>query len=83
MGYQITITEFRALRAGISACGDSLYMGDWLYTWRVNAGDTEVMAAKAGISYCGDPLRSWGSRYLKCKFNQLSPHTIVQIGYSE
>lgn len=84
LGYQITITEFRTLRAGISACGDSLYTGDWLYTWRINAGDTEVIAAKAGISYCGDPLRSWGDRYLKCKFNQISPpHTIVQIGYSE
>ncbi|MBO1929616.1 hypothetical protein J4731_19485 [Providencia rettgeri] len=58
-------------------------MGDWLYTWRVNAGDTEVMAAKAGISYCGDPLRSWGADILNANSINYPPHTIVQIGYSE
>lgn len=84
LGYAITITEFRQARAGISVCGDPLNGEEWPFVWRVNAGGTAISYAQAGISYCGDPLRSWGDRYLKCKFNQLSPpHTILQVSYNQ
>lgn len=82
LGYTITITEFRPARCGISACGDSLNGEDWPFVWRINAGDTVISYALSGLSYCGDPLRSWGSRYLECMFNNLAPpHTILQVSY--
>ncbi len=82
LGYTITITEFRPARCGLSVCGDPLNGEDWPFVWRVNAGDTAISYALSGVSYCGDPLRSWGNRYLECKFNLLSPpHTILQVSY--
>lgn len=84
MGYTIEITEFRLARAGLSACGDALNGDDWRFVWRINAGSTTTLKAQAGISYCGDPLRSWGGRYLQCKFTHISPpHTILQVGYDQ
>lgn len=84
MGYDITITEFRQARAGLSACGDALNGDEWPFVWRVNAGETQLNYAVAGRSYCGDPLRSWGDRYFECHFNQISPsHTILQVGYDQ
>ncbi|MEQ4674047.1 putative phage tail protein [Providencia vermicola] len=84
LGYDISITEFRPARCGLSGCGDGLNGDDWRFVWRINAGDTAVSYAQSGFSYCCDPLLSWGERYLECKFSQISPpHTIVQFGYTQ
>lgn len=83
LGYEITITEFRPFRAGISRAGDALTnTPEWVHTWRVNAPETTVISFRAGLSAAGEPLRSWGNTALQCKLNQLSPaHTIVLFSY--
>lgn len=82
LGYNITITQFRQARAGMSACGDALNGDDWPLTWRVNAESITLVYARCGLSYCGDPLRSWGNKQLECRINALTPsHTIVKYGY--
>ncbi|MDX4117954.1 putative phage tail protein [Providencia rettgeri] len=84
LGYEVTISEFRPARCGLSTCGAPLNGEDWPYVWRLNAGNTTMSYAKVGLSYCYDPLRTWGNRYLECKFNLLSPpHTILQVSYTE
>ncbi|HHX8748710.1 YmfQ family protein [Morganella morganii] len=83
MGFNITITEFRQARAGLTGCGAAINGEDWPFVWRVNAGETQLNYAVAGRSYCGDPLRSWGDRYFECHFSQISPsHTILQVVYN-
>ncbi len=82
LGYDITITEFRQARAGLSACGDALNGDDWPFVWRVNAETTTMTYAQCGLSYCGDPLASWGNKQLECRLSTLCPsHTIVKFGY--
>lgn len=83
MGFNITITEFRQARAGLTGCGAAINGEDWPFVWRVNAGETQLNYAVASRSYCGDPLRSWGDRYFECHFSQISPsHTILQVVYN-
>lgn len=83
MGFNITITEFRQARAGLTGCGAAINGEDWPFVWRVNAGETQLNYAVVGRSYCGDPLRSWGDRYFECHFSQISPsHTILQVVYN-
>lgn len=82
LGYDVTISEFRPFRAGLSQAGDPLTNGDWVYTWRVNATETTIIEFRAGLSAAGEPLRTWGNDTLECKINQLKPaHTIVLYGY--
>lgn len=82
LGYEITITEFRPFRAGISQAGDPLTNGDWVYTWRVNTTATTIIDFRAGLSAAGEALRTWGHDALECKINQLKPaHTIALFGY--
>lgn len=82
LGYEITISEFRPFRAGLSQAGDPLTNGDWVYTWRVNSTETTIISFRAGRSSAGEPLRTWGNDTLECKINQIKPaHTITLFGY--
>ncbi|WP_168403829.1 YmfQ family protein [Erwinia amylovora] len=83
LGYDITITQYRQARAGMSVCGDALNGEDWPFTWRINAPRTTIKYALTGISYCGDPLRSWGNKQLECQLNRLAPsHLILLFNYA-
>lgn len=83
LGFEITITEFRPFRAGISRAGDRLTNGpEWPFVWQVNARETTIISFRAGLSAAGEPLRSWGNSALECKINQLKPaHTLVIFSY--
>lgn len=84
LGYEITITEFRPFRAGLSVAGDALTNGDWVFTWQVNAPETTVVEFRAGLSVAGERLRTWGNSALECKINQIKPaHTIAIFAYGE
>lgn len=82
LGYEVTITEFRPFRVGMSAVGDALTNGDWVFTWRINAPETTVVEFRVGLSAVGEALRTWGNDLLECKMNQIKPaHTILIFGY--
>lgn len=82
LGYEITISEFRPFRAGLSAAGDPLTNGRWRFVWRVNAPEESIIYFRAGISAAGEPLASWGNEPLECKLNQLKPaHTRIIFSY--
>lgn len=83
LGFEVSITEFRAFRAGRSSAGDSLTNGDdWAYAWRIDAPEVTVIPFRAGKSAAGEPLQAWGNDTLECKMNQLKPaHTSLLIGY--
>lgn len=82
LGYEVTITEFRPFRAGLSSAGDPLTNGAWVYTWRVNGPETTINYFRAGQSRAGEPLATWGNDSLECRLRQLKPaHTILQFAY--
>ena len=82
LGFEVTITEFRPFRAGISLAGDALTNGDWIFTWRINAPETTIVSFRAGLSAAGEPLRTWGNTRLECAIERLAPaHTNVLFGY--
>ncbi|SFH13008.1 YmfQ family protein [Pseudomonas sp. NFACC45] len=84
LGYDITIATFRPPQAGLARAGDSLYGGDWAFTWRVNAPAVTVSYARAGITGAGDPLAAWGNRSLECRLSQMKPaESILLFGYGD
>jgi uncharacterized protein YmfQ (DUF2313 family) len=83
LGYEVTISEFRPFRVGMSEVGDALTNGDWQFTWQVNGPETTVLTFRVGLSAVGEPLRSWGTSSLECKIRQLAPaHTIPIFVYA-
>jgi uncharacterized protein YmfQ (DUF2313 family) len=83
LGYEVTITEFRPFKVGVSVVGDAFTNGDWQFAWQVNGPETTVLAFRAGLSAVGEPLRSWGTGSLECKIRQLAPaHTIPIFAYA-
>lgn len=83
LGYQVTITEFRPFRVGLSKVGDALTNGDWQFAWQVNAPETTVVSFRVGMSAVGEALRTWGAGSLECKIRQLAPaHTIPIFAYA-
>ena len=84
LGFTITINEFRPFRAGMSAAGDPLTNGDWVFAWRVDAPAVTVIDFRAGLSAAGEALRTWGNDSLECKLRQLAPaHTVVIFAYGD
>jgi uncharacterized protein YmfQ (DUF2313 family) len=84
LGYEITITEFRPFRTGISKVGDPVCSSEWWFVWRVNAPEVTIRSFKVGQSAVGEPLRSWGNQTLECAISQRKPaHTLVQFAYGE
>lgn len=82
LGFEITITEFRPFRAGLSVAGDALTNGDWIYAWRVNAPDNTITYFRSGMSAAGEPLAVWGNDILECVIKNKAPAgTIVLFGY--
>jgi len=84
LGYDVTITTFRAARAGIARAGDHIYGGDWNFAWRVNAPAVTVSYAVAGMAAAGDPVASWGNKSLECRLSQMKPaESILLFGYGD
>lgn len=84
LGYEVTIEEFRPFRAGMSAAGDELTNGDWVFSWRVRAPEVTVIRFRAGQSAAGEPLAKWGNAALECRISHNKPaHTIVLFAYSD
>lgn len=82
LGYEISISEFRPFRAGLSRAGDPLTNGKWRFVWRVNAPEESIIYFRAGLSAAGEALASWGNEPLECKLNQLKPaHTRIIFSY--
>lgn len=82
-GYDITITEYRPFKAGMSRAGDALTNDEWAHAWSVAGGLSPVSVFVAGLGSAGDPLRSWGDDQLICIINQWRPaHTIVLFDFS-
>ena len=82
LGFDITITEFFAFRAGANRAGQRVNGQDWLYTWRITAINNRVWSFRAGRSTAGERLRRWGNRMLECVIEPLKPaHTILQFAY--
>lgn len=83
-GLDCTVREFRPFRAGMSAAGDPLTNGDWIFTWRIHAPETVIRPFRAGQGCAGEPLRTWGNEALECALPRLAPaHTLLQFTYEE
>ncbi|QHC36468.1 YmfQ family protein [Komagataeibacter xylinus] len=82
LGYNITITEFAAARAGALRAGQPCCGTAWAYAWQVNALQTTVTRFAAGQSYAGDALANWGNAVLECEIRaRVQAHTIVMFAY--
>lgn len=84
LGYDVTITQYRQARAGMSGAGAALNGDDWPFVMMITAPQTTITYAKAGVNYAGDPLRSWGNKLLECRLNRMAPsHIIIKFAYTD
>lgn len=82
IGFEVTISEYRPFKAGVSKAGDPVNSDDWAYAWQVNAPEETIRDFKAGRSAAGEPLRVWGNEILECVIGQVKPaHTYLLFAY--
>jgi uncharacterized protein YmfQ (DUF2313 family) len=88
LGYTITIDEPQPFRAGTSRAGDSLYISDVIWCWRVvvtgTAAGLRIFQFRAGSSTAGERLLAFGDPVIEAVFEDLKPaHTFVYFAYKE
>lgn len=85
MGYQITLVEPQPFRAGVSRCGDTLWVSDILWAWQVVvASQSRSYLFQVGMSAAGERLLSFGDPIIEAVFQDLKPaHTFVYFAYQE
>lgn len=84
IGYTITIDELQPFRTGENRCGDTLYIADIIFTWRVNVYglDVPLYYFRAGTSRTGERLMTLGDQILESTLNDLKPaHTFCYFLY--
>lgn len=83
-GAVCTVREYRPFRVGMSAVGDPLSNGDWVFAFTVQAPQVPVRSFAVGRSAVGEPLRKWGNERLECTIRRLAPaHSIVTFTYGD
>ncbi|MBL3582636.1 YmfQ family protein [Oleidesulfovibrio alaskensis] len=81
-GKLCTVREYRPFRSGMSAAGDPLSNGDWVFTFAVQAPAVPIHSFACGQGAAGEPLRRWGITRLECVIRKLAPaHCIVIFTY--
>jgi len=84
LGYDVTVTQYRQARAGLTAAGSPLNGEEWPYVVLITAPETTVTYASCGATYAGDPLRSWGNKLLECRLKAIAPsHIILKFAYDD
>lgn len=85
LGIDISITEFRPFRVGMSRVGDRLNDRKWLFVFLVNGPAVRVYRFRAGRNGTGHRLRYWrGNAVLECIITRLKPaHSYAMFGYQE
>ncbi|WP_437890875.1 YmfQ family protein [Phytobacter sp. V91] len=84
IGYTITIDELQPFRAGENRCGDTIYIADIIFTWRVNVYglDVPLYYFRAGTSRTGERLMTLGDQILESTLKELKPaHTFCYFLY--
>ncbi len=84
MGYPITIEELHPFMAGSGKAGDTLYVKESIFIWRVRVAGKAFYYFRAGQSAAGERLLWWPAQtVLENLFNELKPaHTYIIFDYS-
>lgn len=78
LGYDITITQYRARWSGMRRFGQRYGAEDMQFTWRVTATTGTIRPRRHGAAYHGEPYKTWGNYPLVCLIRRLAPaHTTV------
>ncbi|MBN3866462.1 YmfQ family protein [Gluconobacter kondonii] len=84
LGFDITITEYTAARAGALTAGSALYGESWTYVWTVTAPGTTTTYFIAGAGTAGSPLANWGNAVLECEIRARCPaHTLALFAQND
>lgn len=84
LGYTITIEELRPFMAGWGRAGDTLYIYESIWIWRVKVSGQALYYFRAGQSAAGERLLWWPAQSaLEDVLKDLKPaHTYVIFDYS-
>lgn len=79
LGYDITITQYRARWSGRRRCGDFFGSEDMQWTWRVTCTTGTIRPRRFGQSFCGEKFTTWGNYPLVCMIRRLAPAGTVVL----
>ncbi len=84
LGYTISIEELRPFMAGIGRAGDTLYIYESIWIWRVKVSGQALYYFSAGQSAAGERLLWWPAQTaMEDLLKDLKPaHTYVIFDYS-
>lgn len=79
LGYDITITQFRARWFGYRRCGELFGGEDMQWTWKVTCTTGTIRPRRFGAAYMGEPFTTWGNYPLVCLIRRLAPAGTVVL----
>ncbi|EME69707.1 hypothetical protein H261_11744 [Paramagnetospirillum caucaseum] len=79
LGYDITITQYRARWSGRRRCGESFGAEDMQWTWKVSCTTGTIRPRRFGQSFCGEKFTTWGNYPLVCMIRRLAPAGTVVL----
>ena len=84
IGYTITVEELHPFMAGLSYAGDTLYVEESIFVWRVKISGQALYYFRAGQSTAGERLLWWPVQTVPENIlNELKPaHTFIIFDYS-
>lgn len=79
LGYDITITQYRARWFGRRKCGEPFGSEDMQATWRVTCTTGTIRPRRFGQAFCGEKFTTWGNYPLVCMIRRLAPAGTVVL----
>lgn len=79
LGYDITITQYRARWSGYRRFGERYGDEDMQWTWKVTCTTGTVRPRRFGHAFMGEPFTTWGNTPLVCLIRRLAPAGTVVL----
>jgi uncharacterized protein YmfQ (DUF2313 family) len=79
LGYDITITQYRARWFGYRRCGEHYGGEDMQWTWKVTCTTGTIRPRRFGQAFMGEPYSTWGNYPLVCLIRRLAPAGTVVL----
>lgn len=79
LGYDITITQYRARWFGYRLCGEHFGGEDMQWTWKVTCTTGTIRPRRFGSGFMGEPFTTWGNYPLVCLIRRLAPAGTVVL----
>jgi uncharacterized protein YmfQ (DUF2313 family) len=82
LGYDVEVSDFEGFdefKVGLSAVGDALTNGEWVFAVVIHAPTISPVFFRTGLSVTGEPLSTGGNERLVCELDRIRPAHVLFI----